>query len=284
MYLTESEKQLLEFYESEKYLEEKLIQFNKGKKFGQIVFLAGGAGSGKGFAIKNFLGAENFKVRDVDEWKKSFMKIAKLKNKYPEIRDLDLKKPQDVFKMHQFIKDLGIKDKTLDNMLNQAKQDRLPNIMFDVTLKDLGDIKDVLPRLRDAGYDPKNIHVVWVLTNFYAAIKNNAGRDRVVPKDILLKTHQGARDSMADIIKGNVPRGVDGSVHVILNNREETVFWVDPKTGEELKKKPVKSFTSLQLKEPGKPVKKDEEIQKQVFDWIENNTPGDSLETVKKVA
>ena len=38
-------------------------------------FMAGGAGSGKGFAIKNFC-KEEFKIRDVDEWKKA-LKLAK---------------------------------------------------------------------------------------------------------------------------------------------------------------------------------------------------------------
>jgi len=36
----------------QQYLEEKLILYGQGKRYGQIVFLAGGAGSGKGFAIK----------------------------------------------------------------------------------------------------------------------------------------------------------------------------------------------------------------------------------------
>ena len=36
-------------------LDEKLIIVGKGKRYGQIMFLAGGAGSGKGFAITNFL-------------------------------------------------------------------------------------------------------------------------------------------------------------------------------------------------------------------------------------
>ena len=49
------------------YLEEKLILYQQGKRYGQIVFLAGGAGSGKGFAIKNFMEGEKFKIREVDE-------------------------------------------------------------------------------------------------------------------------------------------------------------------------------------------------------------------------
>ena len=72
-------------------LQEKLILYNQGKKYGQIVFLAGGAGSGKGFVIKNFMQGELFKIRDVDEWKKSLMKLADVQGKYPEIQGLNLK-------------------------------------------------------------------------------------------------------------------------------------------------------------------------------------------------
>ena len=45
MILTFKEKCLLEEYQQ---LDEKLIMFNNGARYGQIVFLAGGAGSGKG--------------------------------------------------------------------------------------------------------------------------------------------------------------------------------------------------------------------------------------------
>ena len=61
-----------------------------------IVFLAGGAGSGKGFAISHFMEKEKFKVRDVDEWKKAFMKLADTKKLYPEIRGLSLRDPKSV--------------------------------------------------------------------------------------------------------------------------------------------------------------------------------------------
>ena len=39
----------------ENFLIEKQILFNQGKKYGQIVFMAGGAGSGKGFAQKIYM-------------------------------------------------------------------------------------------------------------------------------------------------------------------------------------------------------------------------------------
>ena len=94
------------------YLQEKLIMYQQGKKYGQIVFLAGGAGSGKGFAIKNFMQGELFKIRDVDEWKKAFMKMADVKDKFPEIKGLNLKNPKDVYKMHMFVKKNGMTNKS----------------------------------------------------------------------------------------------------------------------------------------------------------------------------
>ena len=99
--LTFSEhKDLLEYQQ----LDEKLILFNNGARYGQIVFLAGGAGSGKGFAIKNFMEGEKFKVRDVDEFKKAYLKYNAIKKKYKEIEGLNLREPEDVFKLHSFVK------------------------------------------------------------------------------------------------------------------------------------------------------------------------------------
>jgi len=72
---------------AEKYLEEKLILYNQGKRYGQIVFLAGGAGSGKGFAIRNFMEKEKFKVRDVDAWKTAFMTLADTRTGIQKLKD-----------------------------------------------------------------------------------------------------------------------------------------------------------------------------------------------------
>ena len=59
-------------------LDEKLITFSNRAPYGQIVFMAGGAGSGKGFAIDNFIDSAGFKVRDVDEMKKAVGKLDQL--------------------------------------------------------------------------------------------------------------------------------------------------------------------------------------------------------------
>ena len=266
---------------AEQYLEEKLIMYNQGKRYGQIVFLAGGAGSGKGFAIRNFMEKEKFKVRDVDAWKEAFMKLADTTDKYPEIKGLSLKNPRDVMKIHKFVKDKGIKEKSLDLLLRDVNVKNAPNVIFDITMKDANDIGDVLPKLLEAGYDPKNIHLTWVLTNYSIAIKNNQNRERVVADDIMLLSHEGAATSMYEVIKGKIPRGLDGGVRVILNNRNNTIPYVDPDTNKPMKTKQgdiiVKDFTYLTLKKEGKRIGPEMGVKRQLLGWIEENVPDTKL-------
>lgn len=261
-------------------LDEKLIMYNQGKRYGQVVFLAGGAGSGKGFAQNNFMESDKFKVFDVDELKKLFIKVRNL--------DMNLRNPEDVFKLHMMVKDSGVKDKrllALAKSVSQSKsKDTLPNLMFDVTLKEIDDIKEMMPMLTALGYDSKNIHVTWVLTDYYVAVKANQERDRVVPDDILLQTHVGASKTMSNIIRGKLPRGVDGEVRVILNNRRNTIPFSD-KDGKPIKgsgsgKIVVKDFTYVTLKKSGKKFEKESSIQKQVYNWIEDNVPKDALRQI----
>ena len=263
------------------YLEEKLIMYGQGKRYGQIVFLAGGAGSGKGFAISNFMEKEKFKIRDVDEWKKGFLKLAQTKKQFSELKGLQLRNPKDVYKLHMFVKEKGIKDKSLDLLLRDSNTDRLPNIMFDITMKDASDIGSVLPKLIEAGYDSKNIHLTWVLTNYAVAIVNNRNRERVVPEDIMLLSHEGAANSMYDVIKGKLPRGLNGAVRVILNNRENTIPYVDPETKKPMKTEQgdilVKDFTYLTFKKEGKSMGPESGVKKQLLGWISSNVPKTKL-------
>ena len=242
-----------------------------------MLFLAGGAGSGKGFAVSNFLEGGKFKIRDVDEIKKAVLKLAALKNKYSEIRGLDLRRPKDVEKLHLFVKKKGFKEKSLDLILSQAKAGKMPNLLFDVTMKDKESITDILPSLVNAGYDPRNIHLVWVLTNYEIAVKQNRQRARIVPDDILLSTHEGAANTMYNFIRRGTPKAVNGSVHIILGGKEHTIFWKDPKTGKPYDGKDgriaVKDFKYLTIKEPGKKMTSEKSLLSQVSKWIMDNIP-----------
>lgn len=290
---------------------EKQILYNNGAKYGQIVFLAGGAGSGKGFAVKHFMQGSEFKIRDVDELKIAFQKLdalgkfttqdlldkysdkisekdkeliqKELTDKNLKMSELDLKTPTHVYILHVLIRATDVKNKTLDLMLAGAEKGQLPNIIFDSTFKEVSDMTDVLPKLFAAGYEPKNIHVSWVLTNYQIAIKNNKSRSRVVPEDILLATHAGAAQTVYNLVATAMPPSVQGGVYVILNNPENTIFIVDPKTNKAYKDKKgnpvIKDFKYLTLKEPGKPAKKELDVKKQLLTWIKDNVPPGAVDT-----
>jgi hypothetical protein len=296
--------------EEQEQLDEKLITFSNRAPYGQVVFIAGGAGSGKGFAVSNFLDSAGFKVRDVDEMKKQLQKlnaIGKLsiqqivdrygKNIKPadlegikkiqsdgfDLKTMDLKKPDHVYALHILVKAMGIKDQSLANMLGAAKNpEALPNIMFDITAKEIADITEVLPQLISTGYKPNNIHLVWVLSNYQVAIKSNQERDRVVPADILLKTHIGAGNTIWGLVTKALPKGMNGRVDVILNNRENTIPYTekDEKTPIKVqargKKKPeivVKSFLSLPVKKQGGGILPENLWKDLLYKWIKDNAP-----------
>lgn len=232
--------------------------------------------SGKGFTINQFLEGDKFKVRDVDAWKEIFLELAKTKKKYKELKDLDLRNPKDVFKLHSFVKEKGIKEKSLDLLLADTKEGRLPNIIFDITMKDMDELKTVVPRLIDLGYDEKNIHIVWVLTNYRVAVVRNSERDRVVPEDILIQTHEGAANTMYELVTGKLPKGVDGSVHVILNNKENTIFYKNPDGSvyrDSKGRTVIKDFSYLTVKKPGKKIDPESSVQKKLLKWIRDNVP-----------
>jgi hypothetical protein len=292
-------------------LVEKQILYNNGAKYGQIVFLAGGAGSGKGFAVQHFMQGSEFKIRDVDELKIAFQKLdalgkfttqdlldkygdkisqadkdlikKELIDKNLKMGQLDLKTPTHVYILHVLVRATDVKNKTLDLMLAGAEKSQLPNLIFDSTFKEVSDMTDVLPKLFAAGYEPKNIHVSWVLTNYQIAIKNNKSRARVVPEDILLATHAGAAQTVYNLVTTAMPPSVQGGVYVILNNPENTIFIVDPKTNKAYKDKKgnpvIKDFKYITLKEPGKPAKTELDVKKQLLTWIRDNVPPGAVDT-----
>ena len=309
--------------ESEEQIDEKLITFSNRAPYGQIVFMAGGAGSGKGFAIDNFIDSAGFKVRDVDEMKKAVGKLDQLGKfsvdkwykKYGKklsdkpgkggglspkahieefvlgkglsISDIskDLKNPNNVASLHYIVDSMGLKDKWLISMLSgKDNKETLPNLLFDITAKKVSSITDVIKPLIANGYEAKNIHLIWVLANFHVAIQANKDRDRMVPEDILLKTHEGAGKTMWEIMTKILPKGLNGRIDVILNKRAETVPYVDSK-GNEVKVEPnqmnklkdaqivVKGFTSLPIKKQGGGIQPEAAWKEILKKWILSNAP-----------
>ena len=290
---------------TEDTLNEKLITYGNRKPYGQIVFIAGGAGSGKGFAISNFLDSASFKIRDVDEMKKqlqvlnrlgkldinSIMKkygksikpkdvdlINKIQDEGFKLQNLNLKNPDHVYALHILVKAIGIKDASLEKLLlGKDNPDILPNILFDITAKDVTDITSVIPKLKAVGYQANNIHLTWILTNYVTSLSNNNSRSRKVPdgsmgaENIMLKTHEGASNTIWGLVTKALPKGMNGRIDVILNNPEHTVFHTDT-DGKTIKGK-VKGFKSLPLKKEKGGIYAETIWKKILFGWVKNNAP-----------
>lgn len=265
-------------------LQEKLIVPGKNQKYGQVIFFGGGAASGKGFAISNFIDTNKFKVVDVDRMKDLYIELEKKKNPSGEIANINLKNPEDVGRLHQIIKDKGFDKKIVDNLFINTNKDRLPNIIFDVTMKDDSKIKEYIPMLLSKGYLKENIHLIWVLTSFETAKINNSKRGRVVPDKPFKATHEGAKNTLESIMTGKrVISGLDGDFFVILNNRENTEISSRPDSDVEkklaipkLKFKSanyIKNFVYMKVKEAGKSVSITKETSDILGRWILQNAP-----------
>ena len=210
---------------------EKLITFG-GKaypNFGNVVIMAGGAGSGKGFVLSNLVGLEG-KVMDVDELKTAASKSPLIRKRVKaetgmdiEAIASDLKNPENVGKLHDIIANVlqldTRKQKVLMRGILGAAPDRKPNLVFDTTLKDLQKLGNLSRMLTDVGYDKKNIHIVWVVNDIEVAKAQNLTRDRTVPAEILVNTHRGASQTMADIVNmgKTLKRYMDGDVVFAFN-------------------------------------------------------------------
>ena len=227
------EETIREEYIEQQYedLVEALITFG-GKaypKFGNIVIMAGGAGSGKGFVKDKLVGIEG-RVFDVDELKTLAAKTPAIRKKVKaefgvDLENLatDLKRPENVAKLHEIIGDaLNLPDKRMQTFYTSiltAADDRKPNIIFDVTLKDLRKLEKLTRQVSSIGYDKKNIHIVWVVNDIEVAKAQNVKRDRTVPVEILVNTHRGASATMQDIINmgKDLKRYMDGDIVFAFN-------------------------------------------------------------------
>ena len=220
-------------YLNEEYgmLAEKLITFagQAYPKFGNVIIMAGGAGSGKGFVKDKLIGAEGY-VFDVDALKtmaaKTMAIAAKVKTELKiDMAELsaNLKNPDNVSKLHEIISVyLGLDDKRLKTLYTSiitAAPDRKPNLIFDVTLKDLHKFNNLCRQVKSLGYANDKIHIVWVMNDIEVAVAQNGKRGRVVPAEILINTHRGVSSTMHDIFNmgKQIKDYMDGDLVIAFN-------------------------------------------------------------------
>jgi hypothetical protein len=197
---------------------------------------------------------------DVDDLKTYISREAKFKSeKYKDkgnefLDDMDFKDAKKVFQMHNFSKKIfepensEMENTKLDGLLNAARQNKskstLPNVVLNITGKDVHDFARLSVPFVEAGYKPKNVHIIWVLTPYKEASENNKNRDRVVPEEILTKTHKGVKQAMDVIRKSNgtieyehkgktksfdMRKFIDGLVMIVFNSKGKDSWIPDSK-------------------------------------------------------
>lgn len=266
-------------------LMEKLITFGGEAypKFGNIVLMAGGAGSGKGFVLSNLVGLEG-KVFDVDELKTLASKAPAIKRKVAtelgvDIEDLaqNLRDPKNVEKLHDIMGNyLGVdkrKERAFYRGVLAADPDRKPNIIFDMTLKSLDKLDKIAKDAAMLGYDKKNVHIVWVVNDIEVAKQQNAKRARTVPSEILINTHRGAANTMGDIINmgKKLKKYIDGDIVFAFNKVGVDATLVKSGKGGSYVKDANYFYVKRAGKQPTPILSLDKEIRRKIKDYVPKN-------------
>lgn len=274
-----------EMFEDAEFLLEKLITFG-GKaypRFGNIVFMAGGAGSGKGFVLSNLVGIEG-KTLDVDELKTLASRAPSIKARVKkelgvDLADLaaNLKNPENVGKLHSIMGDYlqldDRKQKALFTSVLSQPADKKPNIIFDTTLKDLQKLEKLTRQAADLGYDKKNIHIVWVVNDIEVAKAQNLKRSRTVPTEILVNTHRGAANTLADVINmgAGLKKYMDGDIVFAFNKVGVDANLVKGQKGGSYVKDANYFYVKRQGKAPTSVDKLDRDIRAKIASYVPKN-------------
>lgn len=278
---------LKQFLQEHFELNEKLITL-AGKaypKFGNVVIMAGGAGSGKGFIQNNLLGVQG-STFDVDELKKAAIKSKIIRKTVKKELDYDLKDferedalkdPEVVSKLHDIIGGyLKLNDRKMQAMMTSAllaAPDRKPNMIFDVTLRDLQKFDNITRMIKEVGYDPKKIHIVWVVNDVEVAAQQNLKRSRVVKPEILMNTHKGVSRTMNDIVNmgQDLSKYMDGDIVFAFNKVGVDSVLIKSERGG----KYVAAADFVYVKRSGKGVISVKEMDKRIKDKIKSYIPQD---------
>ena len=101
----------------------------------------------------------------------------------------------------------------------------------------------------------------------------------MVPEDILLKTHEGAANTVWGLVTKAMPNGLNGRVDVILNNPQHTVFYKDA-DGNNVEGI-AKGFLSLPVKREGKGILPEKVWKIKLFNWVAQNAPDSITKNMK---
>ena len=192
----------------EEKLNERIVTFggNAFPKGGHLVIMAGGPGSGKGFALKNIVGVHG-KTLNVDFAIEATSRF----------RGVNMKDAEKVREIYQEMKPKY--KKFMENFFETVRKHK-PNIIVDGTGKNIPSqyVPTVLPFFKQHGYETT---LVYVHVSKDVAWKRNLKRERVVPRDIFDEIHSKVESSVK-----KSTRAFD-NVWYVDNSGNEPNWWID---------------------------------------------------------
>lgn len=245
-------------------------------RFDNVLIIAGGAGSGKDFVLNNMINftGKEFNVDDIKRYAihmSSQQVIDQFYKKYGfHLNHLDLFDPEETAALHDFVSEKGWDTKVQRAFfLAAAQRSHKDNVIFNVTLKNATKIKTIGNLCDIGGYKKTNRHVVWVLTNFNEATKNNQTRARRVPTSIMQQSHRGVSKTLRELVENNDRSVIDGDVYIIFNMRGADSDVTITSKGVPV----INRYTCYQIKKAGHPFESIEKIQKEIGDKLNSYVP-----------
>lgn len=189
--------------------EDKIVKFNNevAPKYGWCCIYIGGPGSGKGFATNLSVRLQGHKFDPDDLKRPEVLQALGIVDKLETPVDKrKMNNPEYVSELHTATEPL--KGKVMNHELNQGRysgKDRLPNIIFDI-VGSTGKFNEIIPTVKEMGY---KVAIVWTLTDVNRAMNQNATRNRVIDKDIVVGGHKKVIKAVEELFSSNLLNSVD---------------------------------------------------------------------------
>lgn len=272
---------------------EALITFgNKSEKYNNVVILAGGAASVKGFIAQNLFDIEG-RTFDVDHLKDLAIRSKTLQVKYPQLKSMDLSNPDDLASLHNIASKEKLPEREFDALKNGiiggTDYGYKPNLIFDVHLSGLDKLYYISNNVSDLGYRKDKRHLVWVIQDVEIAKQLSKAGDRNVPDEIVAIKHQGIAHSMSQIINilTDLTKYLDGDFWLVFNkpnvdtielhspNEPKTPSWKANKSAEPKTPFVIDKVFKFKIKSAGYPILDKNSIPTQLLDKIREYTQTD---------
>lgn len=198
--------------------EDKMVKYDGeiSPKFGWCVIYIGGPASGKSTATNHLsrLHGDYYNVDNLKEIKRMW-DITDPRTGKPHKDGFKTPEEERILSNQSFIDDIHDNMKPLGNkwkhsMLHNpgsTEEDRLPNMIFDITGDEVFKISEIIDAVKPKGY---KVAILWILTTIERAIVNNQVRERSVDIDtILIPKHENVIKSVEKIFSSNLIADVD---------------------------------------------------------------------------